>query len=904
MRQTTSEAYLLQTYAWFKQRNASGPGSWAAQERDMLQSLQNSGDPFVNSIAQGTPLFNTLAWAPRIDPRERAARRHQAAQNYRDPFEDLLSFGANVSQIPAPLDPGANPGASPSLGAGLNAGLQTHPPSTPVVGAPMPVSSNSVAPANAPEFMNPDPRLQVTRPPPEAGSVSELNPSSVPDVPEVIPPPPGGPIPPPPPPGMPGVVSNLAAERRAATGIINMLRNILEDLKPDGAQPSERPPEPSVSRSGFPEALGALAQVLALRLREYKKPEFEAGFAQFQTLIQRLKLRFAYEGPDPFQQHLSVLKFRINSMFNNVNLEKYKNILRLPFDGVVAPLYPFLAVELIDTVNGIRETLAEAEILLVSWSAPVSEQNFLDLARQYGKQIESSQQILIKLFACSEQLRDSIVATSLLPVPALEDLAAAYKVYEPRATGTKGSVARELKLWQAILDRTVRTPGVDYSLGLDNPLLQEWIIYEPLSSRYASLSEALVRQFGSAESSAEPIREFVANLASEANSLQAGLLSQLVDRFYAINAMAVELFNRAASNAAGTEQATVGFAAEAAVLQARTFVLLSAASDKFRSEDNSNPSAQKTLNTKFKEIWNGVVNKPGESPASMRSLSNIFNHPDFKDLLPENFGKKTTIAVKNEWSEIANHLAALKKIAPPQYDGGLAWHNSCEDCGLAGALFCKTCANPFCTNCFETHEEHDEKYEVSCDMLTLKRTGMCKLQIPPHVGQVVLDDQAITVGEKVGQLLGFEYACLQATQLQENAHLFHLMTLECGPQTRISIRYLRVTVHSVLPIAEDDPIRILINGAAVSEAKLYYGQSDGRAPQLRGRSVLVPEGAEISWLRETDQAWLHGSVANIELPEGTPVNVRLQLPTQLQSQGVLTKDVTASVEIVLTETPQ
>lgn len=870
----------------------------------MLQSLQSSGDPFVTAIAQGTSLFNTPVWSPRIDSKESAARRHQAVQNYRDPFEDLLSFGANVSQIPAPLDPGANPGASPSLGGGLNAGLQTYPPGAPVVGAPMPVSSNSVVPANAPEFMNPDPRLQVSRPPPEPGSVSELNPGSVPDVPAVIPPPPGGPIPPPPPPGMPGAASNLAAERRAATGIINTLRNILEDLKPGGTQPKQPPPQPSVSRSGFPDGMGNLAQVLALRLRDYKRPDFEPGFVEFQASIQKPNTRLLYEGSISFQQHLSLSKRRINRVIYDAGLGKYKSILRLPFDGATASLYPFLAVELIDVVNGIRETLAEAEILLVSWSAPVSEQNFLDLARQYGKQIDSAQQTLVKLFACSEQLKDSIVAASLLPVPALDDLAAAYKLYEPRTTGSKGSAALELKLWQAILDPTIRVPGVDYSAGLDNPLLQEWIFYRPLSSRYASLTDALIRQFAPDELNTEPIREFVSDLASQANSLQAGLLSQLVDRFYAINAVTVELFDRASNNAAGTEQATVGFAAEAAVLQARTFVQVSAPGDKFRSEDTSNPSAQKTLNTKFKEIWNGVVNRPGESPASMRSLSNIFNHPDFKDLLPENFGKKTTIAVKNEWIEIAKHLTALDKMEPPRYDGGLVWHNSCKDCGLAGLRFCKTCTNPFCTNCFDTHEEHDEKYEVSCDVLTLKRNGMCKLQVPPHVAQVVLDDQAITVGDRAGQLLGFEYSCLQAAQLQENAHLFHLMTLECGPQTRISIRYLRVTIHSVLPIAEGDPIRILINGAAVSEAKLYYGQPDGRAPQLRGRSILIPEGAEISWLRETDQAWLHGSVANIELPEGVPVHIRLQLPIQLQPQGALTKDVTASVEIVLTETPQ
>lgn len=886
MRQTSSEAYLLQTHNWFKQRNAPGPGSWAQQERDMLQTLQSSGDPFITKLAQGTPLFNTLAWSPRVDSREAVSQqRLQALQSFRDPFEDLQAFKANVSQIPAPIDPG---------------NLQTYPQGYPVVGAPIPVSSNSVTASNAPEFMNPDPRLQIRRPPPEPGSMSERNPSSVPDVPAILPPPPGGPVPPPP--SLPGARINIDGERKAAAQIPTLMRKLLDALKEqEGGKQPIRPPDPSTSRSGFPEGMGANAQILALRLRNYRQPEYAEGFAQFQNSIQRLNI--TYEGAIPFAQHLAAVKYRLQLIYSDTNIERYVKVMHLPFDGQVNVLYPWAASELIDKVNGIRETITEAEVLLVSWSAPVSEQNFLIFAKQYKKQVEGATQLLIRLFACDGQLEDSFTAPSLLPLPELRDLKAIYDVYEPRGASKKSSIGRELELWQAILNPALRTPGVDYSRGLDNPLLQEWVNYEPLNSRYASLTSALLNSFASPTSpeAASAIREFTQDLAAQVASLQKDLITQLVDRFFAINRMASELFDRVVNNAVTSEQEVVGFCVEVAQVQGRTFVDFTG-KEVFKAEEGSSEAARKALNNKFKIAWDGQVDRPKEALGSMRSLIQILTHPNLAELLPEGFGAKTTTQ-PGSVKEILNESPFEE--AQPRYDGGLVWHNSCSDCGLAVNIFCEECTEPYCNRCVSLHNcQRITESGVECAMNVLKLARLCQLEVPPHIAQVVVDDQAITVGGFLGQMLGFEYPCLQATQLHENANLFHLMLLTCGPRVNLSIRYLRVTIHSVLPILESDPIRVLINGAAVSEAKLYYGQTDGRAPQLRGRSVVIPEGAEISWLRETDQAWLHGSVANIELPPQTPVNIRLQLPIQLQSQGVLTKDVTASVEIVLTETPE
>lgn len=895
MRQTSSEAYLFQTHNWFKQRNAPGPGSWAQQERDMLQTLQSSGDPFITKLAQGTPLFNTLAWSPRVDSREAASQqRLRALQNFRDPFEDLQAFKANVSQIPAPIDPGA------TLAVGGGGSLQTYPQGYPVVGAPIPVSSNSVTVPNAPEFMNPDPRLQLRRPPPEPGSMSEKNPSSVPDVPVILPPPPGGLVPPPP--SMPGARFNIDSERKAASQIPTLMRKLLDALKEQesGKQPA-KPPAPSTSRSGFPQGMGPIAQELALRLRNYRKSEYAEGFSRFQNHIQRLNI--SYEGAIPFPQHLASVKYRLQLIYLDANIERYVKVIRLPFDGGVNVLYPWAASELIDKVNGIRETITEAEVLLVSWSAPVSEQNFLNFAKQYKKQVESATQLLIRLFASSSQLEDSFTAASLLPLPELRDLKALYDVYEPRGASGKSSIARELKLWQAILDPALRTPGVDYSSGLDNPLLQEWVNYEPLNSRYTSLTSALLNTFASPVSpeAASAIREFTQDLVAQVASLQKDLVTQLVDRFFAINHMASELFDRVVNNAVNSEQEVVGFCVEAAQVQGRTFVDFTG-KEVFKAEEGSSEAARRSLNSKFKTAWDGQVDRPKEAPGSMRSLLQILTHPNLIELLPEGFGTKTTVQTGSV-REVLNESPFDE--TQPRYDGGLAWHNSCSDCGLAVNIFCEECTEPYCNRCVNAHNcQRTTESGVECAVNVLKFARLCQLEVPPHVAQVAVDDQAITVGSFRGQLLGFEYTCLQATQLHENANLFHLMMLTCGPRIRLSIRYIRVTIHSVLPILESDPIRVLINGAAVSEAKLYYGQTDGRAPQLRGRSIVIPEGAEISWLRETDQAWLHGNVANIELPSQTPVNIRLQLPIQLQSQGVLTKDITASVEIVLTETPE
>lgn len=869
MHSPSREAYLAKITSWARERNAVGPGSWSSYNRDFLQKLQQAGDPFITGIALGADLFNTPEWELTMDDMELSAQKLHANMAYDDPFADLMALSAQSSFIPAPLNLGANPLRGPAFGGGLNSGLQTVSKAAPMVGAPAPVSSNIVGAQNAPEFMNPDPRLEPGQPIPVPGSMVDVNPSTPETIPSIVPPPPGGPIPQPLP--LPGSTQQ-AAERKAARDVTSLIRKLMEKKGK-----TEKPPQPSTSRTGFPDVpgLAAIYQVLALRIREYSRAERPGQFTMFQRSMSNL--RVVYEDQQhSFLDHLRTLKFRIENLFKDTDIERFTKVFHLPFKGNASLLYPWLASELIDTVNGIREGLAEAEVLAVSWSAPVSEQNFLDFALNFGDRLTQSGQTLIRLYACVEQLSDSITAPSAFPLPRINTLEDALAVFSPRAE----SMPREIKLWQAILDTSVRTPGVDYRSGLDHPILREWIQYEPLTSKFSSLAEALVVAFTQTAPEAAAVRAFVADLANQATLLQNDILNSIIVRFSSINEVVQALFSKAVNNAVNAERSVVGFCIEAIEQQSRLFTRLSSGAEIFSGAESS---AQKTLTTAFRALWKSYSNQR-DNPNSMLRLLELLKHPDLLDLLPTDFGvKKQAIRVRSE-------------LLGDKFQSAMFWHNTCEDCGLAVAEFCSLCVIPLCDGCFNCHVCPNEPNHLNWSRAAL--STMCKVTAPPHVAQLVLHDQDVYVGAKKGQLLGYEYSCLQATQIPSNANLFHLLSIKCN-SAPLSIRYLRVTVHSVLPIGKDDPIHILINGGKV-KSQISYGKVNGRAPLLRSRSLVIPEGAQVSWLRESDEVWLHGQVADIQLPEGAEINIRLQLPIQLQPIQVFTKNVTASLEIVLT----
>lgn len=885
MRSSSREAWLAKVTTWAQERNAVGPGSWSSYNRDFLQKLQQAGDPFLTGVAQGVDLFNSPSWGLEMDDKELTAQRLQANLSYSDPFEDLIALSVETSFIPAPFDPNSNPLRGPGFGGGLNSSLQNVPQSNPLIGAPLPVSSNALGAANAPEFMNPDPRLKPKHDLPQPGSMTEMNPETPTDVPSIVPPPPGGPIPPPPLPG-PSQSSEESAERKAARDIIALVRRLAEGKKGTVVVQPEKPPQPS---SGFPDRpeLSNVIFILALRIREFSQPKRPVELATFQQLARRLTL--AYEGAVPFVTHLRNVENRIENAFKSIEIERLTKVLFLPFDGDSRRLYPWLASELIAMVNTVRDSLAAAEILAANWSAPVTEQNFQDLSKEFEKQLDQSTQILINLWTVSEKLNDNLTASSVFPLPSIGNLQEAYDVFEKRPQ----NMADELKLWRVILDQSIRVPGVDYSAGLDNPILSRWIRYTPLTSRFNSITEALLVAFRANPdpeievipnpAADQAIREFVSELDKKATLLQNEILRSIIARFSDISEVSTALLNRALNGAVVSEQNVVGLCVETLLLQAQTFNRLSTGASIFSTPDES--SAQKKLVASFKGLWKISANSK-LNPSSMRTLLSVLTQPNLAELLPEGFGEKKAPrpGVRGELDE--------------RFHNELFWHNSCEQCGLASDEFCALCVVPFCNLCMDGHQcTKEPSPRVDCWSRAALIT-MCKVMAPPNVAQLVLHDQAIHVGAQTGQLLGFEYPCLQATQLPTNANLFHLLSIKCTARP-LDVRYLRVTIHSVLPIGENDPLHILINGARV-KSKTYFGQVDGRAPLLRSRSLVIPENAQVSWSRETDEAWLHGDVANIALDDGMKIDIRLQLPVSLQPLQVLTKNVTASLEIVLT----
>lgn len=891
MRATTSDSYLAKINSWATERHRAGPGTWTDYNRNLLYSLQSAGGTVIAGVAQGADLFNQPpSWEANINYEEALRQDLQDAFTFVDPFANLTPISIITQQIPPPQNPGAQLSlvSGPALGSGLGNGLQTVPLGQPLVGAPQPVSSAALAAKNAPPFMNPDPLLRPSAALPEPGSVVSLNPSSAPPPPLALPPPPGGLGPPPPP--LPGRMTEEAAELQASRKVARLVRELYAAKKRDKqSAPAPTPPQPSSSRSGFPPSFGPAAQQLALRIGKYSRPDELVRLQRFQDRVARL--RSEYSGLVPFDKHADEVRARLQRFVSTPMYEPFLSILHLPFDGSPGKHFPWLVQELTSTLNGIRESLGAAEKLAEDWATPVSEQNFRDLANGLPEQMKgNSSTALVRLFEASELLSGGLTAPDAKSLPAIQTLAELARLYEQR--GATDKIASEYKLWSLILNESLREPGVDYARGLDHPVLKQWFQYAPLTVRYESFERALIVGFTADSDEAEQaIRDYIGALRTRVNALKVELLGSIISRYAAINRTVQDLAQRiltsgAAEAGSSAASYTLAYCVEAAERQQRTWTL-------FRSDAvlfSGSGSAHAELANLFRSLWKAFMNEP-EGRSSWRTISGFLENPDLVKLLPDDLGS-TLVS-----SELVQDLTLSKE---PRFRSELLWINACEGCGIA-TYFCKQCVQPCCERCIGegSHEcqklEHDEYLVKAGELL-----HTCQLDVPKDVGQVVLDDQEVIVGEKRGQLLGFEYACLQACQLTDNANLFHLASLSCPPSARLAIRYLRVTVHSVIPFNFGDEINILLNGEKVAAQQIFYGQPDGRAPLLRSRSLVIPSGAQISWHRPTDRAWLHGTVAYIPTPTNQELSIRLQLPPQLQPRTHYTKNVTASLELILT----
>lgn len=901
MRATTSDSYLAKINSWATERHRAGPGTWTDYNRNLLYSLQSAGGTVIAGVAQGADLFNQPpSWEASINYEEALRQDLQDEFTFVDPFASLTPISISTQQVPPPQNPGAqlSMASGPALGSGLGNGLQTVPLGQPLVGAPQPVSSAALAAKNAPPFMNPDPLLRPSTPLPEPGSARSPDPSSAtPPPPLTLPPAPGGLGPPPPP--LPGRITEEAAELQAARKVASLVRQLYAAKKREKkATPAPPPAQPSSSRSGFPPGFGPAAQQLALRIGKYSRPEELVRLQRFQYRVTRL--RSEYSGLVPFDKHADEVRARLQRFVSTPEFEPFLSILHLPFDGDPGKHFPWLVQELTSALNGIRESIGAAEKLAADWATPVSEQNFRDLANSLPEQMKgNSSTALVRLFEASELLSGGLTAPEAKSLPALQTLAELSRLYEQR--GATDKIASEYKLWSLLLNESLREPGVDYARGLDHPVLKQWFQYAPLTVRYESLEQALVAGFAPDSDEAEQaIRDYVGALRIRVSALKVELLGSIISRYADINRTVQELAQRiltsgAAEAGSSAASYTLAYCVETAERQQRTWTL-------FRSDAvlfSGSGSAHAELANLFRSLWKAFMNEP-EGRSSWRTIGGFLENPDLVKLLPDDLGSGSSSApISAAADDMADELAFSPK--QPRFRSELLWMNACEGCGIA-TYFCKQCVQPCCERCIGdgVHEcvalERDE-----CLLKAGELTRLCRLDVPKDVGQVVLDDQEVIVGEQRGQLLGFEYACLQACQLTDNANLFHLASLQCSPGARrLAIRYLRVTIHSLIPLNTGDQLNILLNGEKIAAQQIFYGQPDGRAPLLRSRSLVIPSGAQISWHRPTDRAWLHGTVAYIPVPVDRELSIRIQLPPQLQPRTHYTKNVTASLEMILT----
>lgn len=921
-------SWLLQSFDFPLPDTRVGISGWSSFGPRLWAASNTIPGTVANQVAQGVNLANISEFEASVDPLEVQAQRTAEA----------VTAATTTAPSPRPTPPlpprgggggggGGSGGGGGGGGGGGSGGGGFQPPLTsfdtavippppalsgnqqligPTTTAPIPIDRNVMVSPNAPEFIQPIPIPQPRLPPPLPGAVKIPDPPGGPPAPALALPPPappapgGGPPPPPPPPGggppgmpppfLPGAVKPEPTKAEKDTKKARQLLDAFKKARRDKLKEASTEPAPdakSVKPAALPPAIAGdqkLQTALSLLKRfvsNIKPNELDA----YEMAIRELPKAMQVNTTKEVEQSLKEYKSFLEQITNNNTYDQFSQRIRLPHDPETAAIFPKGAEAVLQLIDSYWKLRTDAKLIKNEFkgaAAVIDEGNFVERAASLTARLKRAAPLLSKLYEFSDVSQVSF-ERDYVRFPPLANLAELADFYRGKETTTKADVA--FSLWaQLIAYQKDLAAGKPAFAGLDFPGAFDWALLVPLK-RKTSLTKALSEEFGLEEKLAA---DYVRSITDKCLRLVSDIFSLFFSQFGQIVEATADYFQRELPSALEK-----GALSPLGTKAWRTAEVLLTTFSRWNRATFFSKSGEQT-DKQFTNLialgsggWTSFLNN---SPAE-QSIERLefFIDPDIKKLLTKDMTAEPKL--------LDARLGFVRQDRARQ----LVVSSACVGCAYAGDSFCPTCAAAFCGEyCYSTHKCPTPRASIGLAAEQLRQK--CRIDLPIYAARMVLDDQDVFVAGKTGQMLGFEYPVLQATQLPDNANLFHLATIDCRPScARLYIRYLRVTVNMLSQLAAGEELYILINGQRAAEQSTSYGRVTEDSPQLRARSLLIPAGAQLTSNKETDAAWLHGVVANIPLFSGNSNTIRLVLPPSLQPVGRFTKEVTASMELILTD---
>ncbi len=604
-------------------------------------------------------------------------------------------------------------------------------------------------------------------------------------------------------------------------------------------------------------------------------------YTAFVEAVRRLPVRLSSNNVKELEAELVALKTDLVAISFDSENDAFLRRLRLPYDPATTRLFPRGAETVLEKLDRIWTQHQAAVQVTDSLQLEINETNVVDISGSIVRRLKIQADMLSKLSTLSEIGQESI-AREDLRLPAFPNFEAMITFYRSNTRETWENVNQTLGLYDQLLgyqrDLAAGKPAFP---GLSFEGLFDWVLLIPLR-RSSSLTNALVEEFDvEPKLAADFVREIGDRCLLDIDSVLSGFFNQ----FGLLLQLTVDYFERELRSGADSLSELGQQCWKNAGLLLTIFTRWSQASF-FKTPDRADENTKKrykNITDLATKAWTGFLN---ESPAE-QSIERL------DSMLTSEALNRVTEAMSEEPKIVDAKLSLPEKRQ-------LLVTSTCEHCSFAGDNYCPDCGTVLCSEyCYELHECNSPELTLGLAAEQLKQK--CRIDLPLYASRKVLDDQDVSVGPKTGQMLAFEYPVLQATQMHDNSYLFHLATIDCRPScARLYIRYIRVTVNMLTQLAPTDHLLVLVNGQSFSQQLIGFGRTTEESPRLRARTLLVPAGAQLTSNQETDAAWLHGNVAEIPLRSGANT-IRLVLPPVLQPVDRFTKEVTASLELILTD---
>lgn len=612
-------------------------------------------------------------------------------------------------------------------------------------------------------------------------------------------------------------------------------------------------------------------QTTLAQIRKFVTSFNAEAYSAFVATMNVLPRAIVADNVEDLEEELEVRLMLLHEISGDGTYDQFLRRLRLPYNPEETKLFPRGAETLLELLAPVWSRNKEAEARIALLKIEIDESNLIDQTNSLVKRLKGEGDLLLKLDQVSETILGSLEREDLR-LPAFADFASVVEFYM-QGRETWENVGQTLELWgQLLAYQRDLAAGKPPFPGLSFEGLFDWVLLVPLR-RKGSVAAALSEEFD-----IEP--RLASDLLREMSNRCLRQIDQIISGYFnlfgTLLQRTVDLFEREFN----PELDAMSELGQACWKNAGVLLLI------FRT-------------------WNQGTFFPGALESNPVTMAKLAWKKFLNDGPPEQSIERLNIFFSDAvFPQITKEMAVEPKLITAPLERRkrqLVATSTCVGCAFASEDCCPECAAVLCGEyCYSSHTCETEPGALGLTIEQLKQK--CRIDLPLYAARKVLDDQEVNVGEKTGQMLAFEYPVLQATQMSlDNANLFHLATIECRPScARLYVRYIRATVNMLTQLAPGEEIHILINGQTYRQQGTGYGRVTEDSPQLRARSIVIPEGAVITTNRETDAAWLHGEVASIPLNSGTNT-IRLLLPPSLQPVGRFTKEVTGALELVLTD---